>query len=253
MLVRGFRCSCAVGPGKCAAPVGRSSCFLRAGSASDEALNAARSSDRSDAHRHQNARPRSRGRSSRRACALCPRAGGRRRPARGGRRRPRSGSDVPSDGAKPGNGGFCVGDARCVTCRERLVRETCTLGRGIFRHEQRYLMTTVKIIEIQTTLHRRKREHGPSLSRVGLQTRNPRDTQAYHMARIPPNRCPIWLQHLHFVPNRPMKARLLVANDGFWRFAAPFSFSRTPSMKGVGISAPQFEGTGHADRHREIL
>ena len=41
-------------------------------------------------------------------------------------------------------------------------------GRRILRHEERHLVSLKEIVEIHKCSHRRKRERGRSLSRVGL-------------------------------------------------------------------------------------
>jgi hypothetical protein len=62
----------------------------------------------------------------------------------------------------------------------------CFLGPGVFRHEQRYLVTMKEIIEIHEMLQSGKREHSQSLSRVRLRIeKNTRCTLLPHAVDFP--------------------------------------------------------------------
>jgi hypothetical protein len=62
----------------------------------------------------------------------------------------------------------------------------CFVGRGVFGHEQRYLVTVKEIIEIHEVLRFGKREHSQSLSRVRLRIeKNTRCTLLPHAVDFP--------------------------------------------------------------------
>ena len=61
-----------------------------------------------------------------------------------------------------------VGDARSIEISEFAMNPADLLGRPVLRHEQRNLVPLIEIIEVHVCSRLRKREHGRSLSRVGL-------------------------------------------------------------------------------------
>jgi hypothetical protein len=95
--------------------------------------------------------------------------------------------DAPSRSRDRHIGPLHDGDLRSIATCELAMNASCPFRGGIVGHEERNLMPVVEIVDVQAHAPFRKREHSQSLSRMDLQTENPRDADLYHIVPLSPN------------------------------------------------------------------
>lgn len=108
---------------------------------------------------------------------LGQRGGDMRRPAHEARPQPRRGNAAALSSRDRQHGPFSVSDLPGVALGEFAMHAARRIRARVVGHEQRHLMSVIKVIEIHSHAPSGKREHVRSLSRVGLRSENPRDAR----------------------------------------------------------------------------